>query len=525
MSLFEAPRVDVQEGDSVSARIAAAAKLNPEKAALICDDETISWAEFDQRVNRIANALIAMGVKHGDNVAMLSRNSPEMAETFIGTIRAGACFVPLSTMADAQSLKRMIDDSGSKVFLLSDGMRDLAAPFIDDLPGVISGGLIAVDFEADGWTDYASWRDAAKDEDPGLNIGLGDDFNIIYSSGTTGVPKGILHSNGVRTGLCNSFANFGVSADSISALSTPLYSNTTIVTFLPTLAHGGTVVLMRKFDVAGYLALVEKYKCNVTMLVPVQYQRIMAFENLADYDLSSMQVKLSTSAPLRAPLKRDILDRFPGLMIEVYGLTEGGGGTVLVCNEFPDKLESVGQPGMDTELKIIDENLKELPPGETGEIVARSPSMMTGYFKREDLTGDIIWTDGDGKTYFRSGDVGRLDSDGFLFLGDRLKDMIISGGLNIFANDLELALLKHDDITDAAVVAVPSEDWGETPLAFVVKAKDSDLGSADLLAWVNGQLGKAQRISAIEFKDELPRSSIGKILKRELREPYWRDQA
>jgi len=237
-----------------------------------------------------------------------------------------------------------------------------------------------------------------------------------------------------------------------------------------------------------------------------------------------MQVKLSTSAPLRAPLKRDILDRFPGLMIEIYGLTEGGGGTVLVCNEHPDKLESVGQPGLETELKIIDENLQELPPGETGEIVARSPSMMTGYFQRQDLTGDILWQDQDGRTFFRSGDVGRLDSDGFLFLGDRLKDMIISGGLNIFANDLELALLKHDDITDAAVVAVPSENWGETPLAFVVKTKTSDLRDEELLAWVNGQLGKAQRISAIEFMDELPRSSIGKILKRELREPYWREQ-
>jgi len=524
MTLFDAPRVDVQEGDSVSARIAAAAKLHPEKPALICDNETIRWAEFDQRVNRIANALIGMGVKPGDNVAMLSRNSPEMAETFIGTIRAGACFVPLSTMADAQSLKRMIDDSGSKVFLLSDGMRELAAPFIDDLPGVIDGGRIAIDFDADGWADYTVWRDHASAEDPNLVIALRDNFNIIYSSGTTGVPKGILHSNGVRTGLCNSFTNFGVSAESITVLSTPLYSNTTIVMFLPTLAHGGTVVLMRKFDVAGYLALVEKYKCTHTMLVPVQYQRIMAFENLADYDLSSMQVKLSTSAPLRAPLKRDILDRFPGLMIEIYGLTEGGGGTVLVCNEHPDKLESVGQPGLETELKIIDENLQELPPGETGEIVARSPSMMTGYFQRQDLTGDILWQDQDGRTFFRSGDVGRLDSDGFLFLGDRLKDMIISGGLNIFANDLELALLKHDDITDAAVVAVPSENWGETPLAFVVKTKTSDLRDEELLAWVNGQLGKAQRISAIEFMDELPRSSIGKILKRELREPYWREQ-
>jgi len=523
MTLFEAPAVEVQAGDSVSARIAAAAALDPDKPAIICDGQVISWGEFDSRVNQVANALIAMGVKQGDNVAMLSRNSPEMAEVFIGTIRAGACMVPLSTMADANALKRMIDDSGSKVFLLSDGMRELAADFIDDLPGVLPNGRIAVDFAADDWSDYKAWRDDAKPENPELNIGMKDNFNIIYSSGTTGVPKGILHSNAVRTQLCESFANLGVSRDSITVLSTPLYSNTTIVTFLPTLAHGGTVILMRKFDTAGFLEIVQNYRCTTTMLVPVQYQRIMAFDGFDDYDLSSMQLKLSTSAPLRAHIKRDILARFPGLMIEIYGLTEGGGGTVLNCNEFPDKLESVGQPGLETELKIIDENGNELAAGETGEIVARSPAMMTGYFKREDLTGELLWTDSGGKNYFRSGDVGRLDEDGFLFLGDRLKDMILSGGLNIFANDLELALLQHSEVADAAVVAVPSDDWGETPLAFVVKAAGSRLPTDELLTWVNGRLGKAQRISAIEFRPELPRSSIGKILKRELREPYWRD--
>ncbi|MCG8693788.1 MAG: AMP-binding protein, partial [Minwuiales bacterium] len=326
---------------------------------------------------------------------------------------------------------------------------------------------------------------------------------------------------GVRTHLIRSFENFGFSHDSITVLSTPLYSNTTIVALLPTLGLGGTVGVMRKFDVLGFLGLVERERATHTMLVPVQYQRIMAHPEFSAFDLSSMQVKLSTSAPLRAPLKRDILDRFPGRMIEIYGLTEGGGGATLDCSAYPDKLASVGQPGLGTEMKIVDEQGNPVPPGVTGEIVARSPSMMTGYFKRDDLTEEILWRDKDGTVYFRSGDVGSLDEDGFLFLSDRKKDMIISGGLNIYATDLEIALSGHPDVDDVAVIAVPSEQWGETPLALVVRRNGADVAAEDLLQWVNGRLGKSQRISAIEFRDELPRSSIGKILKRELRQPYW----
>ena len=287
---------------------------------------------------------------------------------------------------------------------------------------------------------------------------------------------------------------------------------------------GAAVVLMRKFDVEGYLALVEEYRCSHTMLVPVQYHRIMSHPRFGEFDLSSMKVKLSTSAPLREPLKRDIVARFPGLMIEIYGLTEGGGGCVLNCNEFPDKLASVGQAGLGTEVKIIDPDGDEVAQGETGEIVGRSALMMQGYWGRDDLTREILWRDPDGRTFFRSGDAGYFDADGFLFLSDRLKDMIISGGFNIYATDLEIVLGKHAEVDDVAVIAVPSEQWGETPLALVVRKPGAAATAEEIRTWSNDQLGKAQRLSAVEFRDQLPRSSIGKVLKRELRAPYWDGQ-
>lgn len=523
MTLFNAPTLDIAPGASVSAMIAEVAAARPRHLAVVCDNERLTWAEFNGRVNRVANALRGSGLGRGDKVAMLGRNSPAYLEVFVGTIRAGGCIVPLSTMAPSAALERMVVDCGARFMFLADETRDLAAPFVDGLDGLIDGGRIAFDFEADGWAAYAAWRDGASSEDPGCVIGLGDDFNIIYSSGTTGVPKGILHSNGVRTQLCHAFADYGFGPDTVTALSTPLYSNTTIVTLLPTLAHGGTVVLMRRFDVEGFLALIEAEKVTHTMLVPIQYQRIMASPRLVDFDLSSMQMKLSTSAPFRAALKRDVLDRFPGWLVEIYGLTEGGGSAILDCSAFQDKLGSVGQPGIGTEMKIIDEAGETVAAGVLGEIVARSANMMAGYFNAPEKTAEILWHDGAGDAYFRSGDVGRFDEDGFLWLGDRMKDVIISGGQNVYANDIELVLLDHPAVEDVAVIAIPSEAWGETPLGLAVVSPGFDLTSDALATWANARLGKAQRLSAVEFRDSLPRSSIGKILKRELRAAYWPD--
>ena len=311
----------------------------------------------------------------------------------------------------------------------------------------------------------------------------------------------------------------GYGPDATTLISTPLYSNTTLVSFMPTLTFGGTVVLMPKFDAIRYLELAQQYRVTHTMLVPVQYQRLMAHPDFDRYDLSSFQAKFSTSAPFAASIKADVVRRWPGRLTEYYGMTEGGGSCQLEAR-ISGQAAHGRQAEEGHDIRLIDELGNEVAAGEVGEIVGHSPAMMTGYYRQPDKTAEAEWHDPSGKRFIRTGDMGRFDADGFLTLLDRKKDMIISGGFNIYPSDLEAELGSHPDVADVAVVGMHSEQWGETPVAFVVRRTDAPIGAEALLAWVNARLGKMQRLSALIFVDALPRSPIGKVLKRELRERH-----
>ena len=318
----------------------------------------------------------------------------------------------------------------------------------------------------------------------------------------------------------------GYGCDTVTLIATPLYSNTTLVCAIPTLAYGGTLVLLPKFDVHAYLTLAEMHRATHTMLVPVQYQRLMDCDDFDGHDLSAFRMKFCTSAPFGAELKARVLARWPGGLVEYYGMTEGGGTCILQAHLHPDKLHTVGQPAEGHDIRLIDDAGHEVPrtPGgasaASGEVVGRSPAMMTGYHRRPEQTAAAEWHDAARRRFIRTGDIGRFDDDGFLILLDRRKDMIISGGFNIYPSDLEAVLRRHDDVADAAVVGVTSARWGETPVAFVV-LRDGAASDVDALrAWANAQLGKTQRLAAIEALPALPRSAIGKVLKRELRDAW-----
>lgn len=520
-----APAIPHETMDPIGHRIQAFAQTQGDKIALIDEKGTVTWAGLISRANRVANRLREQGLQTGDTVAGLSENSAEYTTLYLGVLIAGGCMVPLSGMASGESLALMVEDCDSRFLFVSEKNLPLFREIRDQLTRVTPERRIGMDTrDVDSGLDFSDWLGDVSDEARPANVTMDDPFNIIYSSGTTGTPKGILHDYRFRQRQLVRLTNFGLDGDCINLVSTPLYSNTTLVSALPTLYNGGTLVLMGKFDAHRFLELAEEHRVTHAMLVPVQYSRIMAEPDFDQFDLSSFKLKLCTSAPLRASVIEEAMRRWPGNIREVYGLTEGGISTSLDCGANPTKWDSVGVPTEGSEIRIIDEDGKELPRGEIGEIVGRAISMMRGYYHRDQQTREMLWTSPEGHTFYRSGDMGRLDEDGFLYILDRRKDMIISGGFNIYAVDLEKVLLQHPAVADVAVIGIPSEHWGETPLGLVVRKPGSSDSEADILAFANEKLGKTQRLAGVEFRDELPRSTIGKVLKRELREPYWADQ-
>ena len=287
---------------------------------------------------------------------------------------------------------------------------------------------------------------------------------------------------------------------------------------LCTLLAGGTLVIHERFDAAGFLDTVERERITHTAMVPIQFQRVIEAQALSPRDVSSMHAMMSCGSPLHEGLKRAIFEVFPCGIIELYGLTEGI-ITTLDPEDAEGRWSSVGKPLIGTDIRIVGDDDRPVAVGIAGEIVSRGRITMPGYWRRDDANADARWVDEEGTVWLRSGDIGHLDSKGFLYIVDRKKDMILSGGQNIYPQDIEAVLVTHELIQDAAVIGAPSARWGETPLALVVPRNDR-LSMEELLAWANQRLGRQQRLAACIAVAELPRNPNGKILKRELRKIY-----
>jgi len=490
--------------------------------ALVTSEGALDWAELDLASNRVANALRARGLGPGDMVGVVMSNGRAMVETLFGIMKAGGCSVPLNLAVADKALAGMLADCGAKALIVTADQAARMESLADGLPRELLAEAVCAGAPRAGWIAFDAWKAAQSADRPEVNIPPEAPCNVIYSSGTTGLPKGILHTHKGRLDWAYDIAlayRYGLGARTLCTIG--LYSNIMWVSMLGTLIAGGTLFVHEGFDADRTLETIARKRITHIAMVPTQWQRL-ADSGADERTLASIRSAITVGSPISLPLKRRLLEAMPEAFYELYGLTEGI-LTVLTPEEMAARPESVGKPTPGCDIRILDEADRDCAVGEAGEIVSRARYVMPGYLNRPEATAEIRWIDETGRDWMRTGDIGRLDEEGYLFIVDRKKDMILSGGQNIYPADIEAELNRHPAVEDCAVIGVSDPDWGETPLAVTVLRAGSDVDEETLRGWLNDRLGKRQRVRAVVVVESLPRNPNGKVLKRELRRMHDRE--
>ena len=506
----------------LSSLLAHHAHYRPRATAVVFEQQRLDYLSFSARVDRAAHLLSGLGVKKTQRVATLLPNTLELLELYWACARIGAVAVPLSPLLTGVGLSSLINDAGAYCLVTQHSLLPVVAAVLPELTTLAPERILLIDGAVPPWGDYAALAAAAPDgAPPAAGVGADDLFNIMYTSGTTGLPKGIMHSHRVRAMYALLLgAAWRMTPESVVLHTGAIVFNGAFVTLMPAFHLGATYILQRQFDAAAMLETIAREEVTHIMVVPAQIIALLDSPAFDPARLASLQMILSLGAPLAQPRKDQLNQLLPGRFHELYGLTEGF-VTILDKTDAVRKAGSVGCPPPFSEVRIVDEAGHDLPRGQPGEIVGRGPFVMQGYWGKPQLTAETLRFG-----WIHSGDIGYLDDDGYLYLVDRKKDMIDSGGVKVYPRDIEDIASRHPAVAEVAVFGIPHETWGETPLAAVVLKVGADATASELRDWINERVAaRYQRVHEVTILPAFPRNAAGKTLKREMRAPYWAGRA
>jgi len=490
------------------------------------EGEQMTYAQLDERSNRAANGLTSLGVKKGDRIAYMGKNSHLYFEILAGAAKIGAVMTPVNWRLAAPEVAYIVNDCQAKVLFIGPEFVDLARQIKPDMQHVTT--IIGSEGADEEFSGYPEWRDGFPDTDPMVDVSPEDDALQLYTSGTTGHPKGA-----VLTGASIFASRARLSDDDLADWQRSQPGETMLLA-MPCFHIGGTgsglgniyseghAVIVREYDPSQALDFIEQYGINKIFMVPAAIQILLNHPRIGEVDFSKLKYITYGASPIPLEMMKQSIDILGCEFVQMYGMTETTGTIVALPPEDHDpngneKMRSVGKPLQGVEVKIIDEEGNTLPPREVGEIATRSSYNMKGYWNLPEATASTIDADG----WLRTGDAGYFDEDGYLYIHDRVKDMIISGGENVYPAEVENAIYGHPAVADVAVIGVPDEKWGEAVKACVVLKGDIDANEAEIIGHARKNIASFKCPKSVDFIPALPRNPSGKILRRELRAPYW----
>ncbi|KUI07629.1 long-chain fatty acid--CoA ligase [Mycobacterium lehmannii] len=485
----------------------------PDAVALIAGDRTTTFGDLHTRSSRVAQALRAAGVGFGDRVAFIEKNGIEFFEVACALSKLGAVVVPVNWRLAPPEMLHIIDDADAKVVIVGADFFCHVEAIEDRLTALV----VAVG-EHPRWPEFDRWMGAYPADDPCVATHPDDVAFVMYTSGTTGAPKGVMLTNDnyfcKATGIADKWR---FDADSVSLAVMPMFHMAGSGWALVGLCEGARTVVLRDVDPTAILDAVAQHGVTNMLLVPVVIQRLLETRGVETTDFSALRAIVYGASPITDDVLVRALERFNCDLLQVYGQTETTGSITQLDRHDPELLRSCGKPFGWVEVRIVDDAGRDIPTGTVGELWTRSRQNMRGYWNNPAATAATVTPDG----WLKTGDAGYVDAEGYVYLHDRVKDMIVSGGENVYPTEIENVLMTHPDVADVAVIGVPDPTWGEAVKAVVVPAAGCFPGEADLIAYARERLAGFKLPKSVSFAEDLPRTPSGKILKRALREPYW----